>query len=132
MANRRINITAGDCLAEILQRKYPDEVFVPFREAMIEGPNTHEPFSEAFLRERAAFHNVDLEQYQGHMAPFLNVLDRLDGYEEIDLWFGEEPFCVKNTEVVVETLRLRNYRGRLDLHIVNEETGETIRETDLP
>ncbi len=50
-----INITAGDCLNALLSKKYPGEVFIPFREAMIEGPCSFEPFSLIFLRSGRVF-----------------------------------------------------------------------------
>ena len=122
----KVNVTAGDCLNRILQARYPKEEFLPFREAMIEGPCSSKPFSPEYLEERAAFHHQNIEQYRQHMAPFLFLLDHLDQYEEIILWFGEEPFCAKNVEVIVDTLREHGYKKALTLHTVNEENGDIL------
>lgn len=122
----RTNIAAGDCLSYILSAKYPKEEFVPFREAMIEGPNSYEPFSDEFLAERADFHGCSLKEYKKYMASFLQVLDRLPKYREIVLWFGEEPFCKKNVEVVIGTLKQRGFLGPITLNTVIEETGEVV------
>ena len=32
----KVNITAGECLNELLESKYPGEFFIPFNEAMIQ------------------------------------------------------------------------------------------------
>ena len=123
----RINVTASDCLNQILSEMHPKETFVPFREAMVEGPCSFPPFSDEFLAERAYFHNSSLEDYKKHMAPFLELLDHLSDYSEIVLWFGDEPFCKRNTEVVIDTLRTRGFQGSIVLNIVNEETGVILR-----
>jgi hypothetical protein len=49
----KINITAGDCLNNILTNKYKNEKFVPFREAMIKGTYSSKLFSDEFIKERA-------------------------------------------------------------------------------
>lgn len=127
----KVNVTAGDCLNQILQVRYPEEGFLPFREAMIEGPYSSKPFSPEFLKERAAFHRQSLEQYREHMQEFLTLLDCLDQHEEIVLWFGDEPFCVKNVEVIVDTLRHRGYKKTITLHTVNEENGDILATKSL-
>lgn len=98
---------------------------------MIEGPYSSKPFSPEFLKERAAFHRQSLEQYREHMQEFLTLLDCLDQYEEIVLWFGDEPFCVKNVEVIVDTLRHRGYKKTITLHTVNEENGDILATKSL-
>ncbi len=130
MENKRINITAGDCLNGILQRRYPEERFIPFREAMIEGRYTAPLFSEAFIRERAAFHGVTETEYRENLAGFLEVLARPKAYNEIVLWFGEEPFCVENRETVLAALRQYGYRRSLQQNTVIEETGEILRSSE--
>ena len=132
MESKRINITAGDCLNDILQRRYPEETFVPFREAMIEGRYTAPLFSEAFIRERAAFHGVSEAEYRENLAGFLEVLARPEAYDEIVLWFGDEPFCVENRETVLAALRQYGYRGSIRLNTVIEETGEILQQDTLP
>ena len=132
MANKKINITAGDCLNDILQRRYPEERFIPFREAMIEGRYTAPLFSEAFIRERAAFHGVPEAEYRENLAGFLAVLACPEAYDEIVLWFGDEPFCVENRETVLAALRQYGYRGSLQLNTVIEETGDILQQDTLP
>ena len=132
MESKRINITAGDCLNDILQHRYPEERFIPFREAMIEGRYTAPLFSEAFIRERAAFHGVSEAEYRENLAGFLAVLARPAAYDEIVLWFGEEPFCVENRETVLAALKQSGYRGSILLNTVIEETGDILQQDTLP
>ena len=122
----KINITAGDCLNKILIAKYPNETFIPFKEAMIEGKYTSEAFSEDFFVERAIFHNTTVKEYKKHMGTFLELLAHLNDYNEIILWFGNEPFCLANIKVIIETLKNRKYTKKIVINFVIEETGEII------
>ena len=123
----KINITAGDCLNSILSTKYPSETFIPFREAMIDGEYTSIEFSDSFLVERANTHHATLEEYKEHMKDSLAFLSRVHDYDEIVLWFGDEPFCLANIDVILKTMKSRNYTKRIVLNTVIEETGEIIR-----
>lgn len=124
---RRVNITAGECLNDILRQKFPGEHFVPFNEAMLHGACSAPLFSDGFIRERAAFHKVSEDEYREKQSGFLNVLEHSEEYDEIVLWFGDEPFCVENRRAVLEALKNRGYGGKLLLNIVDEETGEVLK-----
>ena len=123
----KINITAGDSLNSILAAEYPSEVFLPFREAMIEGECHFPPFSDSFLLERANTHHSTLDEYKGHMQGFLTFLAHINDYDEIVMWFGDEPFCLANIDVILKTLKDRGYVKRIILNTVIEETGEIVR-----
>ena len=125
----KIHITAGDCLNKILQEKYRDEQFIPFREAMIRGTYTFPLFSDGFLQERAQVLGVSESEYKEKLSDFLELLHAVNTYNEIELWFGDEPFCLANTKTVIQALKERKYQGKLVLHIVIEETGEMIKTT---
>lgn len=120
----KINITAGECLNKILQEKYPNETFIPFNEAMIKGGYNTKLFSEEFVIERSSIHNVSKEEYENKLALFLDFLNNINKYTEVILWFGDEPFCKKNTEIVILTLKEYRFLGNVTLNIVDEETGE--------
>ena len=123
----KVNITAGECLNELLECKYPGECFVPFNESMIQGTYSFPLFSDEFVRERARVHSVSETAYLEKLSGFREVLDRAGEYDEIVLWFGDEPFCVQNRRSVIEALRMRGYRQNILLNIVNEENGDIIR-----
>ena len=122
----KINITAGDCLNEILKRKYPNENFVPFGEAMLTGGYTSKLFSEAFMQERADTHKVSLQVYKQKLQGFLAFLTEIKLYDNIVLWFGDEPFCQTNVKVLLQTLKEYGYQGKILLNTVVEETGDVI------
>ena len=124
----KVNITAGECLNELLGSKYPGECFVPFNEAMIRGTYSSPLFSDEFLRERAEVHGVSETAYLEKQSGFMEVLNHAGEYDEIVLWFGDEPFCVQNRRTVIEALRMRGYRRNILLNIVREENGDIIRQ----
>lgn len=126
----KINVTSGECLNDILKQKYPDKNFIPFNEAMIKGGYSSPLFSDAFIRERAAAHGVSEEEYREKLSPFLKLLKNVRDYDGIDLWFGDEPFCRRNTETVIAALKEYGYGGTIILHIVNEESGEELSRTN--
>ena len=127
----RINITAGECLNDILQAIYPNEEFVPFNEAMIQGEYRYELFSDEFITERSIVHNVTEEQYRENMTGFLQLLANIRDYDEIVLWFGDESFCRCNRDIVMETLKQYKYNGNVLLHIVDEENGEVLQTSKM-
>lgn len=123
----KINITAGEILNGMLLAKYSKEQFIPFNEAMIVGTYTAPLFSTAFIEERAITHNVSVDEYTSKLAGFLEVLDNIERYDQIVLWFGDEPFCSANTKVVLQALKDRGYKGSLILNIVEEETTKLVK-----
>ena len=123
----KVNITAGEALNSMLVTKYSQERFVPFNEAMIVGSYTAPLFSTSFMEERATTHGVSLDQYKEKLGGFIDVLDNIEKYDEIFLWFGDEPFCKANTDVVLQVLKDLSYKGKVVLNIVEEETAKIIK-----
>ena len=124
----KVNITAGECLNRILEARHPGECFVPFNEAMNRGTHSAPLFSDAFVRERAAVHGVSEAEYLEKLTGFMNVLKHAGEYDEIVLWFGDEPFCVANRQIVLEALRGHGCSRSILLNIVDEENGDIIRQ----
>lgn len=122
----KINISAGECLNKILQDKYRDEYFISFNEAMIEGEYSSKLFSKEFISERAITFNVSEEEYVSKLSSFLSFLENIESYNEVVLWFGDEPFCVCNRNVILKTLKEYKYVGNVILNIVDEITGNII------
>lgn len=127
----KINITAGDCLNNILTNIYKDEEFIPFRKAMIIGTYSNKLFSEEFLLERSEVHKVSLKEYKEKISCFINVLENINSYDEIVPWFGDEPFCVENTKIVIKTIKEHNYTNKLILNIVDETTGKVLKQSKI-
>lgn len=126
----RINITSGDCLNDILIKKYKDELFIPFREALINGEYDSIDFTDEFIEKRIKALKTSKEEYLNKMWPFIDLLNNLNKYDEIVLWFGDEPFCRINRQFVLKCLRLNKFNGKVILNIVDEETGSIIKGKD--
>ena len=122
----KINITAGDCLNNILKTINKEEKFIPFREAMIKGKYTSKLFSNEFINERALVHNTTIEDYTEKIQVFLDFLKDIEMYNEVILWFGNDDFCKENIKIVLKTLNEYKYKNRLILNIVVEETGKIL------
>ena len=122
----RINLTSGDCLNDILSAKNTNELFVSFGEAMITGTYTARLFSDDFILERALTHGVSVEEYKRKLHGFLTFLEDVNFYDEVVLWFGDEPFCRANRSVLLNTLKEYGFKGKIILNIVNEETGDIL------
>lgn len=119
--NRNINITAGEELNKLL--KDGKEEWIPFNEAMIKGDYSSPLFSKEFCIERSRIHGVSFEEYSEKLAPFLILIEELENYSSITLWFGDEPFCQANYETVIGFLKERHYEGDIILNIVSENDG---------
>ena len=87
----KINITSGDILNSILTTKYPDDLFIPFNEAMIKGDYHHKLFSDEFIKERSIVHNVTTFEYISKLSLFLDFLKNIENYNEVVLWFITKP-----------------------------------------
>ncbi len=104
---------------------------MPFNEAMVQGAYSAPLFSEEFVRERAAVHGVSEEEYLDKLSGFMGILKHAGEYDEIVLWFGDEPFCVENRRTVLDALQRHGYRRSILLNIVNEETGDILRHQNV-
>jgi len=117
-----VNITSGECLKEILEKKYGD-AFVPFNEAMTKGEYHHRLFSDEFITERAITHQVSKEEYLLKLSPFIKLLLNVKQYTQINLYFGDDDFCIKNRAIVIQALKEYGYEGSIISNIVDELNG---------
>lgn len=120
-----INITAGEILNSILSKD--EGIWIPFNEAMNKGNYSNSLFSHAFFIERSKTHEVSLDEYLTKIKPFLNFLNNLEKYNQVTLWFGDDPFCVANYQTIIDELISKNYQGTIILNIVDENTGIIIK-----
>ncbi|MBR1747792.1 MAG: hypothetical protein IJ735_06255 [Clostridia bacterium] len=94
---------------------------------MSEGSYSTKPFSPEFIAERCLTHKVSQETYVSKIKTFLDFLDDIDAYDEVVLWFGDDPFCLSNRAFVLKTLEEQRYRGSILDNTVDEYTGEVLR-----
>ncbi len=95
---------------------------------MLQGGYSAPLFTKEFAQERAAVHGIGVEEYQGKLSGFMQVLEHAREYNKIVLWFGNEPFCVANRKTVMETLRQYGYSHDILLNIVDETTGDILQQ----
>ena len=127
-----INITSGTYLNAYLQKKYPNEVFVPFNEAMIEGNPLFPIFDENFLIERCNTHEVSKDDYKKNMHDFLEFKNHIHEYDSIVLWFGKDMFCQLNLLTVLAYLNQENYLNSIQFNLIDEENYEIIKQIHIP
>ena len=106
------------CMNE--KMKNENEVWVPFNEDMSKGEYNSNLFSDDFLLERSKTHNVSLDDYKENMNEFLEQLDKLNDYQLINLWFGEDKVCLANSETLYNCLMQYGYKKELIINIVDE------------
>lgn len=126
-----INIVSGECLKEALQRKYNEDVFVPFNEAMMEGCPQETLFSDDFIKERCFTHQVSTDIYLEKMDCFLKIIKQVNKNDEIILWFGKDMFCQINELTVLAYLKQQQCFSKVYTKIINEQTLEIIQNTTL-
>ena len=120
-----LNITNGDVFNHFLLSKCGGEA-VPFREVMMDGETVAEILSDDFVRLRASVLKVSEEEYRANMV-VPGVLNAKD-YDELVLWFGKDTFCQMNLLTLLAYLEQRDYRGRVTLHYIDDESFRPIKE----
>ncbi|MFI8685764.1 AraC family transcriptional regulator [Rossellomorea sp. NPDC077527] len=96
------------------------ETMTPFNEAMCYGETCEDIFSEAFIEMRAMVHHVTPAQYAEITLKPLQPLFK-GSVERIALWFDEDMFCQMNLLTILAWLDKRNYKGEIDLHLVDHQ-----------
>ena len=121
-----LNITCGDIANDYYLKKYNNEIFVPFNEAMCEGNPEDDIFSEKFILERIKTHKITKYEYLCKLGPFLNYAEKIGQYEII-CWFGKDEFCQKNLLTLLAYLEQLNYPRDITFHLIDEQTFNIIR-----
>jgi len=76
--------------------------------------------------ERAKTHCVSKEEYIMKLEAFLVVLENIEKYDEVNLFFGDEPFCSCNRKTVLKALEEYGYKGIVNSFVVDENNGEIL------
>ena len=122
----RINITCGQIANNYYSKKYKDEVFIPFNEAMNKGNPKDDIFSEEFILERIKTHNTTREEYLSKMNEILSLKDEINNYE-ITCWFGDDDFCQINLLTLLGYLDQINYKKEITFCLIDEESYNIIK-----
>lgn len=122
---KKLNITNGDSFNEYFCKKYLSKA-LPFRENMMDGEAVSDIFSDDFIKLRAACHKVSENEYRDKSVVFNSL--KADGFEEIILWFGKDTFCQMNLLTLLAFLEQIDYRGKVTLNLIDDETFEVLEE----
>lgn len=125
-----IYITAGQYMYDFF--KGSSTIYVPFNEAMIEGVIDDSPiFSDKFINNRAITHNTTVDDYLDKMGLFINFINHIYLYNDINLMFGDEPFCLANLITILSFLESIKYNGKITYHIMNEQDNTIVKSIPL-
>ena len=125
--NGKLHITNGEYFNEYIKTK-EEGTFIPFSEAMIQGNPTLPIFSNVFVLERCKTHNVSEKLYREKMRAYFSFITNLTEYDELRLWFGEDTFCQMNLLTLLAHLEQENYKGKIFLTIIDDETRRILKE----
>ena len=123
----RYNIVAGEELKKIMLGVIDNPI--PFNEDMSKGGYTNKPFTEDFIIERSKVHNVSPSLYKEKLALFLELVKNIKSDDDLHLYFGEDETCLANRRLIIDYFF--NKVKKITLHIVNEYTGEEIKELQV-
>lgn len=126
MANRILHITNGDSLTEYLRELDFTDDILTWQEMLCEGPTIAKIDSEEFFQLRADFLKTyyDIEYDYDALEQELSKLDRIDAYNEINLWFEYDLFCHINLIGVINLLHQREIDKPLYLVCSGRVEGE--------
>src|SRR5262245_11363323 len=95
--NSFLHIHNGDSSAETLRQSGQAGDYLPFREALIEGPTPSGLSEDDWLSTRARFladeDHEDFEKVRKGLSEQEETLKQAGSYEEVVLWFGHDLFC---------------------------------------
>ncbi len=123
MDNKILNITNGEYFNEYFISKIGG-IAVPFCEAMMDGETVSDVYSDQFIQIRAKSLNVTENEYKSKMQVY-DALNNND-YPSICLWFGKDTFCQMNLLTLFAYLEQIEYRGKLKLNYIDDETFEIL------
>ncbi|HHU59913.1 TPA: hypothetical protein GXZ34_03215 [bacterium] len=88
--------------------KNNNSIYVPFNEAMCEGPPHIDIFSDAFITDRCKSLGVTYLEYKKiTLEPLEPLLD--NKFKEVILWFDEDMFCQINMLTILAYLDQNNF-----------------------
>ena len=127
MKKNALHITNGSSLTNYLRELDFKEDIITWHEMLCEG-NTYSILdSKQFLNQRKAFLNTyyDIEFDEQLYHKELNVLDNIDNYNKIILWFEYDLFCHINLIAIVSLLKEKQIKIPIYLVCSGRVEGET-------
>jgi len=125
MSKKILHITNGDALTDYLRELNYTHDILTWREMLCEGP-TIPAFNDEFFSIRRQFletyYNVEDNEY--NLQKDLEILDNIEQYTEIILWFEYDLFCHINMIGVISLLHQKEIKKPLYLVCSGRIKGE--------
>ena len=125
----RLNITSGDYFNNYIKTK-ENGIFLPFNESILTGPVDINIFSSKFINIRSNYHAVSKDEYLNKLSNIVNP-NYINTFDEINLWFGEDTFCVINLITILAYLEQIKYSGIIYYTRIDDYTNKIIKEKEL-
>lgn len=124
-----IFITAGECMYNALKNN--ENIYIPFNEALINLKEPLKLFTDDFIKQRILDLNTTKEEYLSKMSPFFDFINNIYLYNQINLMFGDEPFCLTNLISILAYLEGINYQGEVIYYKMDEINNIIIESNKL-
>lgn len=118
---KQINITNGEVFDQYFKENFKEKS-VPFNEVMMDGKLRMDYFSEAFIEDRIKVLDTTKQIYLEKLNPFIKVINDIGGYDEVNLWFGDDTFCQINQLFILSMLESRSYLGKITIYTLDSLT----------
>ena len=120
-----INITNGE-----FYNKYFEEQTkfkgIPFNEVMMSGPAVFPIFTKEFIKNRSKYHYVSSDEYIKKMEGIINLKNIVNEIDTINLFFGNDTYCVINLLTVLAYLEELKYKGAVTLNTIDDYSFKTL------
>ncbi|TDU40128.1 uncharacterized protein DUF1835 [Gelidibacter sediminis] len=126
MASKTLHITNGNQLTDYLKKlKYAGH-FLTWQEMLCEGPTIEHIASRAFYNLRKEFLQecYDIEINKEELIEEMDILNHIEQFDEIILWFEYDLFCHINLIAVMNLLRQKGIELPLYLVCSGRVKGE--------
>ncbi|MFK7833382.1 MAG: DUF1835 domain-containing protein [Winogradskyella sp.] len=126
MTKNALHITNGNALTNYLRELNFTEDMLTWQEMLCEGPTIPAIDSEEFFKIRSQFLKTyyDIEVDAEDMLKELSMLDDVEDYTEINLWFEYDLFCHINLLGVINLLHQKEINKPLYLICSGRVKGE--------
>ena len=120
---KALNITNGDYFNQYFISQFGG-IAIPFCESMMDGDTAAIIYSQQFVELRAKSLNVTENEYRSKM--YVHEALKNKDYRSICLWFGKDTFCQVNLLTLLAYLEQIQYKGKLNLNYIDDESFEVI------
>ena len=126
MSMKTLHITNGNTLTTYLKELDYSGEFLTWQEMLCEGPTTEVIDSDEFFAVRKQFllEFYDIEVNEEEFKSEIRMLDHLETFDKIILWFEYDLFCHINLMAVISMLSQKNVKLPLYLVCSGRVEGE--------